>query len=271
MTHIQQEVPAEALDAKSTTGKMVAVTMGTNPDELGYLRESCRRNGLAEQYLELGVNQTWTGFGMRWRLIREWLEAEDIDDDTWVIFNDGYDTACQQPLERILEVLSGFDAGRLVVSSELYPWPEEVVQLAIDQFGPVDGSYKFPCAGQYAGTCASLRHLYETTDIEDGADDQAALLRYLLEHPDRVQFDTEHVLFQPNLYRLRDDIITEPRKKWSKTLNRDLEVREDPADGQEKFFHKDRKYAACFVHSNGCKYSIQRLLDRAGRPGWWPF
>jgi hypothetical protein len=25
------------------------------------------------------------------------------------------------------------------------------------------------------------------------------------------------------------------------------------------------------VHSNGCKYTIQRLLDRAGRPGWWPF
>ena len=106
-----------------------------------------------------------------------------------------------------------------------------MIPLAIEHFGPVDGRYRFPCAGQYAGTRTTLSHLYETTDIEDGADDQAALLRYLLEHPDRVHFDTEHVLFQPNLYRLRDDVITEPRKKWTKTLNGDLEVRENPVMG----------------------------------------
>ena len=250
---------------------MVAVTMGTSADELAYLRDSCIRSGLEDRYVELGVGQQWTGFGMRWRLIREWMESAEIEEDTWIIFNDGYDTACQQSLSMIQEVLSEFDPDRLVVSAELYPWPEEVIPLAIEHFGPIDGRYKFPCAGQYAGTRRALDHLYRTTEIKDDADDQATLLRYLIAHPQRVTFDTDHRLFQANLYRLRNDVIEEPAKKWTKTLNKDLEIRNDPSDSQKKFFHKGRDTAACFVHANGCKYTIERLRKRAEKPAWWPF
>ena len=95
MTQTRREDPTSSFSSKEVTGKVIALTMGTNPDELGYLRESCHRNGIAGRYFELGVNQAWTGFGMRWRLIHEWMEEADIDDDTWIIFNDGYDTSCQ--------------------------------------------------------------------------------------------------------------------------------------------------------------------------------
>ena len=251
--------------------RMVAVTSGTISEKLAYLRESCHRFGLEDHYVELGVGHEWTGYGMRWRLIREWMAAENLDDETWVVFSDGFDTACQQPHERILEVLSHFDPGRLVVSAELYPWPEDVFAAAQDRFGVVDGGYKFPCAGQYAGTRPALEHLYDTTGIQDGDNDQGVLVRYLMEHPDRVQLDVAHRLFLPNLYRLRNDVIQEPAKKWTKKLNRDYEVRVDPRDAQPKFFHKGHAEAACFVHSNGCRHSIERLKRRAARPAWWPF
>lgn len=271
MSLTDSRIELEPLEGRATQTGAFFAAVGTEPERMEYLRESCAAYGLSPWYVELGLELEWKGFGMKWRLMREWMERAPIDEDTWIIFNDGYDTACQQPLARIQEVLTSLDPDRLLVSAELYPWPQEVIPEALERVGPVDGTYKFPCSGQYAGTRQALRHLYDSSNVRDEDDDQMLLHRYCAKYPERIAFDSEHRLFHANIFRLRDDMIVEKKKKFEKTLNHELELRVDPIDSRKKFFRIDTGVAACFVHANGSRTGIGELHRERRRRRWLPW
>lgn len=261
--------------------KYYVVTVATDRSKLITLERSCQEGNVPLTIL--GLNQKWTGFGMRFRLIREWLlNNPQIGDDDYIIHTDAYDSALQRDDKVIKEALEKLNIGdKVLVSAEVYLWPPEIFEYkevfdsSFDDKYTGEGGYsymklryKYPCAGQYVAKKKSLIKMIETINMPDAADDQAALINYIVNHPDNIYLDYDTVLFQPNLFLLHDhETAFEPRgvivsqKKWHTYLNPHLYVFQDK-DGKYYFKNRLTGNGACFLHANGANNeAIEKLFE----------
>eukprot|EP00003_Mantamonas_plastica_P001453 TRINITY_DN11020_c0_g2_i3.p4 TRINITY_DN11020_c0_g2~~TRINITY_DN11020_c0_g2_i3.p4 ORF type:complete len:115 (+),score=24.61 TRINITY_DN11020_c0_g2_i3:736-1080(+) len=99
------------------------LTLATNlKPELERLKRSSERGGLSLEVMGLGME--WTGFGLKVRLLLEFLKEQDGDD--LIVFTDAYDVVNCDTAESIKEKFERFEAP-VVFSSERGCFPDPSV------------------------------------------------------------------------------------------------------------------------------------------------
>lgn len=237
------------------------VTVATDIKPSERILKSCQKNDIHLNIVGLG--QEWKGFGMRFRLLKDWLlKRTDIKDDDYIVHTDAYDTICQKNMKDLEETIKDLNIGnKFFASCEIYLWPPEIFkhkkyfeELANipKKHNPYD-IYKFPCAGQYCAKKKTLIKYYTEVYTTDKADDQASMIRYIVKNPDKTILDRKTRLFQPNLFRLTDDShahsIIQVNKKFKPVLNYHLYF--TPYRETIIIKNKITGNSACFLHANG--------------------
>lgn len=243
-------------------------TVSTDSVKVENLRLSCINNDI--NLIILGDGLRWTGFGMKLRLIRDWLYESGFPDTDIIIFTDAYDTVCQKNADELYSTITSLDIkDRLFCSAEVYLWPPEIFEYKKffdkliskkqnsggDAYYDVD--YKYPCAGQYLSTKKTMLAFIESVYTSDYMDDQEALIRYLVANPSLIYLDRTTQIFQPNLYLLinHDDAYfkaRDPAKKYSDILNAHLYI----TKYRNSYILKNKRThnSAFFLHANGTDF-----------------
>jgi hypothetical protein len=240
------------------------VSVATDRDKSRLLRNSCGANGL--QLIFLGEEELWSGFCMRFRLLKNWLlHSPQVSDTDIIIFSDAYDTYCQQPVSEVFSRFKSFQPNTIVVSAELYLWPPETFHLRahfdeIYEASPLrvrrgrfpNPPYRYPCAGQYAGTKRNLLRMLNSINFVDADDDQQKLIECIKNHPTWFTLDYRTSLFQPNMFTLQDhstSIIDPTKNKFRNVISDDLILRQEGV--RAVLFNVRTKSTPCFLHANG--------------------
>ena len=67
------------------------ITVATDIEPSERLLNSCQKNNIHLNIVGLG--EKWKGFGMRFRLLKDWLlKRTDIKDDDYIVHTDAYDS-----------------------------------------------------------------------------------------------------------------------------------------------------------------------------------
>jgi len=256
------------------------VSVATDEPRTRILRNSCGANGL--QLILLGLGNQWSGFCMRFRLLKNWLlHSPQVSDADVIICSDAYDTYCQQPVSEVLSRFKAFQPDTIVVSAELYLWPPATFHLRayfdeVYEASPhrVRGDrfpnppYRYPCAGQYAGTKRNLLRMINAINFVDADDDQQKLIECITKHPSWFTLDYRTSLFQPNMFTMQDHsttIIDPTKNKIRKVISDDLTLIRD--GGRTALFNMRTKSSPCFLHANASgptvEQTIQAHLDHA--------
>jgi len=231
---------------------MRVIAVGTDSSLVARLENSCRLYGVV--LTVLGTGEGWTGFGCKYRWVREHLRARPGPDDEIVVVLDGYDCLCQAEPSRIEEVCRRLCGGdTILVSTEIYSWPPEVEHLAQD-FEKLAGhrtskpnlvpSNVYPCAGQWAGTRSAVLRLVDRIHAggTDDFDDQGVLSRDILTFPAFYVMDYDCEVFQANIYY--------KTVKGTASFNRTLSVLRD-RKGRFALQQSAKGTLPCFLHCNG--------------------
>jgi GR25 family glycosyltransferase involved in LPS biosynthesis len=245
------------------------VAVSTDEEKTDFLLQSCTSNGCNLNIIGLG--EKWVGFGTKFRILRDWLiKREDIKDDDYIINTDAFDTVVQKNYDDIKQVVNDLDIGdKIFCSSEIYLWPPEIFEFKSffedltnkkkltggDEYYNME--YQYPCSGQYCAKKKTVLSFLNEMYTSEILDDQEAMIRYLVSHPDLIYLDRETKLFQPNLYLLNDhhDAYINARsinKTYSDTLNPHLYIIK--YKDKHIFKNKKTKNSACLLHANGTDY-----------------
>lgn len=175
--------------------KTKIVTVATRPDPgLDILIESMEKFGL--DYVVLGQNQQWKGFGTKIILLAKYL-AKISAEYTHVIFVDAYDVIFLSGIEEIEKHYVNNWSDKIVFSAELNCWP--CAELA-DQYPPSDSLWRYLNSGSYIAPISRLLDLFKTYPPTYEMDDQLYFTKILLDQQCSMLLDTECILFQTTAF-----------------------------------------------------------------------
>jgi len=213
------------------------ITLGSNEDEMKYLKESAQRNGVTIKFI---LCEKWNGYIDKITTMKEVIE--DIPDDDIVCFIDSYDVLLFTDEAEILSKFHSYDCD-LLLSSELNCYPGENMSrynevydnLAMDK----TTNFKYVNSGGYIGYKRALCELFKWKTVEEIIDiiqlggDQNYFTEYYLEFacvPEkRIKVDMFQRIFQSAYKLYFEDIEFKNGRVVNTVLN------ETP----------------CFVHFNG--------------------
>lgn len=210
--------------------------------ELEALSASCHRNGVGIHVL--GINNLWQGFGNKYLWTAEYLDLQRLPNDDVMVFIDAYDVLM---LANEREILQKFreSGARIIFSAEkiCYPDPE----LA-DRYPPSSTPFRFLNSGSVIGHVSDIRTMIRAIGLQTTDDDQLAMTRYFLSHPDAVDLDTQCTFFLP-LVGVSD-----------------VELSVDRNDGRVHLLATGQR--PCIIHGNGPSVVYLRELgERLGLAG----
>ena len=157
--------------------------------------ESKMQKILSDIDINIGKNVEWRGGtmqgpggGQKVNLMKKYLSS--IDEDTIVMFIDGYDTFISSNKETILERYLGFNKD-IVFSAEKVCWPDK----SLESLHPSSHTqYKYLNSGTYIGTVKALKTLF-AAPIEDHEDDQLYMQKAFLRNQKNIALDVESYIF----------------------------------------------------------------------------
>ena len=142
-------------------------------DGLKMLYESSLKYGIPLEYT--GLNEEWSsgnearldypGGGQKVNILKNTIK--DMEDDTLVVFTDGYDVIYNEGLNVIIEKFQKFNA-KVVFGAETVCWPEENLKEA---YAEVDSPLKYLNSGVIIGYVGELKRI-TNEDISNTDDDQ---------------------------------------------------------------------------------------------------
>ncbi len=192
--------------------------------------------------VNIGKNKEWRGGtmqgpggGQKVNLMKDYLST--LEEDTIVMFIDGYDTFISSTKEVILERYLGFNKD-IVFSAEKTCWPDKRLQELHPQ-SPTE--YRYLNSGTYIGTAKALKNLF-SAPIEDYEDDQLYMQKAFLNSQDNIALDVESYIF----FCLAG-------------AEKDIKI------GKNFIVNKATKCTTCVIHGNGgasTKESFENLYYR---------
>ncbi|MEM7193412.1 MAG: glycosyltransferase family 25 protein [Pseudomonadota bacterium] len=184
----------------------IVLTVASDPDKAALLTESLDR--FSVPYRVLGCGQSWrggdmtgTGGGQKINLLREALG--DLDDDTVVLFMDGYDTLVNANSASLLRMYARYDHD-IVFAAEKSCWPDG--SLA-SQYPESPTEYRYLNSGSFIGSAGALKKL-AAESIDDSEDDQLYFTRAFLSGDHDMAVDIGCNLFQTLSFSENDVILT---------------------------------------------------------------
>lgn len=178
--------------------------------------------------LNIGKNIIWRGGtmegpggGQKINLMKEYLST--VDEDTIVMFVDGYDTFIAASREEILSRYLGFNKD-IVFSAEKTCWPD---QSMAELHPSTHTEFKYLNSGTYIGRAGALKELF-SSDIQDYEDDQLYVQKAFLQNQSNIALDTESYIFM---------CLAKAEK--------DVKI------GKNFIVNKATKCTTCVIHGNG--------------------
>ena len=157
--------------------------------------ESKMQKILSDIDVNIGKGVEWRGGtmqgpggGQKVNLMKKYLST--INEDTIVMFMDGYDTFISSDKETILERYLGFNKD-IVFSAEKVCWPDRSLEAL---HPPSHTEYKYLNSGTYIGTAKALKTLF-SAPIEDHEDDQLYMQKAFLRNQNNIALDVESYIF----------------------------------------------------------------------------
>ena len=213
------------------------ITLGSNEDEMKYLKESAQRNGVNIRFI---LCDKWNGYIDKITTMMKTIQ--DIPDDDIICFIDAYDVLLFTNEEEILSKFYNYDCD-LLLSSELNCYPGENIlrynaiydKLGMDKMT----NFKYVNSGGYIGYKRALQELFDWKPVEEIIDiiqlggDQNYFTEYYLEYAcvteKRIKVDMFQRIFQ-SVYKIYFEDIEFKNGRVVNTI-----LKETP----------------CFVHFNG--------------------
>ena len=190
------------------------ITLGSNEDEMKYLKDSAQRNGVTIQFI---LCDKWNGYIDKITTMKDVVER--IPDDDIVCFIDAYDVLLLTNEEEILSKFHSYDCD-LLLSSELNCYPGENMprynevynHLAMEKMT----NFKYVNSGGYIGYKRALQKLFDWKPVEEIIDiiqlggDQNYFTEYYLEFAcvseKRIKIDMFQRIFQ-SVYKMHFEDI----------------------------------------------------------------
>lgn len=196
---------------KMEPAKKVAVfTVGTEEERLHLLYKTGNKFNI--KITNLGAGVEWkggdsnkAGCGHKLNLVK--TAIKDIEDDTIVLFVDGYDVIFNDNLDTIVNRFLEFDLDALF-GAEKVCWPDPSLTTFFDSHT----EYKHLNSGLYISYVKALKEIL-SGDIKDEEDDQLYLQRYYIAHKAgavgknlSIDLDKECYIFQ-NHGEAHEDVV----------------------------------------------------------------
>jgi len=175
------------------------ITVATEEtDGLARLRASAVKHSIKLEVL--GLDDLWTGGnlsrlenpggGQKINFVKRYIK--DLNNDTIVIFVDGYDVVFAGGLDAIMERYKS-SKHKALFTAEKTCWPDS--SLA-DKYPNVNSGYRFLNSGTYVAEVGELKKITEE-EIKDTDDDQLYLSLKFLSNSFDMGLDYKCKLFQP--------------------------------------------------------------------------
>jgi len=175
--------------------KTKIVTVATRPDPgLTMLIESMEKFGL--DYVVLGQDQQWKGFGTKIILLEKYLKSIDPE-YTHVVFVDAYDVALLSGMDEIEKQYTDSWPGKIVFSAELNCWP--CAELS-ERYPACDSLWRYLNSGSYMAPISGLLSLFSAYPPVFEMDDQLYFTKMLLGGESPIVLDTNCSLFQTTAF-----------------------------------------------------------------------
>jgi hypothetical protein len=185
------------------------ITLGSNEDEMKYLKESAKRNGVTIQFI---LCEKWNGYIDKITTMKQVIE--DIQDDDIVCFIDSYDVLLFTNVDEILSKFHSYDCD-LLLSSELNCYPGENMSRYNEVYNTLGlekmTNFKYVNSGGYIGYKRALQELFNWKPVEEIIDiiqlggDQNYFTEYYLEFAcvpkKNIKIDMFQCIFQ-SVYKL---------------------------------------------------------------------
>jgi hypothetical protein len=167
-------------------GKVKVITVATKAD--GYftaLRESCLRLGY--EFVVLGWQEKWKGFGWALRLVHDFLETLP-DKREVVIVVDAYDVVAVRPAR---DALRRFRALHTDILVSIENTEHNIFGVVVHdvKFGRCFGSSMN--TGLWMGYAGALTHMLASLPIEDSSDDQKLITQFCKRRASRHAIDVD--------------------------------------------------------------------------------
>lgn len=150
---------------------MIICCVATHSDRyFPSLQDSCKKNKCNLKVL--GWGEKWKGFGMKYRLMEEFVN--NIDNNEIIMFVDAYDVVILQD-SRIIE--NKFKSLNIPILFSIEPQPKSLIEhyLSKKQFSTCQN--QFLNSGTYMGYCYAIKKFLSEIRCEnDNCDDQINLL-----------------------------------------------------------------------------------------------
>lgn len=175
------------------------------------------------------------GGGQKVNLMKKYLAT--VEEDTIVMFIDGYDTFISASKEEILKRYLGFNKD-IVFSAEKVCWPDKGLEGLHPQSHT---EYRYLNSGTYIGTAKALKNLF-SAHIEDHEDDQLYMQKAFLNSQHNIALDVESYIF----FCLA-------------AAEKDIKI------GKNYIVNNATKCTTCVIHGNGgsaTKECFENLYDK---------
>lgn len=178
------------------------LTVSTN-DTDGYKRYMQSADAYKLPVKVLGMGEEWEGGDMNYKggghkvnLVRRALKQYQNDDNTIVMFTDGYDVILLGAQEDIIKNFKALNAS-IVFSAEAFCWPDESIA---NEYPKTESPYKYLNSGGYIGYASKLYSLLDKHKIKNKDDDQLYFTNLFLskdiQEKYKIRLDHKATIFQ---------------------------------------------------------------------------
>ncbi len=210
-----------------------------------YLIESVKKNH--NNLTILGLNMKWTGFNLKFNLMKEHLSK--LPEDDIVCFCDGYDVICVRDLNEMIDEFNRIKNKTKckVIASTDFCLGQYYIKFSIQFTGTLARNYIN--SGLYMGCVKDLKCMFNIISSygsEDNLDDQMLLNKFNQMNPGYIHIDKEtnifYTLFESNLLKYTID------KQFNKKCNVVKYIKYN--DNNIYSIHNTKPF---FIHAPGCE------------------
>jgi len=175
--------------------------------------------------------QSHCNFGIKLKLVREYIQNPDLKDDDILLFSDAFDILYIGNKDEIVKRYESFQTP-IVFGAETNCSPDPAVA---ERYPDRNRRFPYLNSGLYIGRVWAFRELHANYSYQDGDDDQRYWTAHFLARPDLIALDYNNVLFL-NCFSLNPDTIH---------MESDTLVRFEGAD--PLFLHFNGSAKDCFL------------------------
>ena len=189
--------------------KLHYITVATKPHPvLNNIQNKVNQNGETIHILgqEEGRNIGWNAngnFGLKLKLVQDFLKRKDIQESDLILFTDAYDVIYCGDFQTIIERYHMFDKP-IIFGAETTCSPDPNMK---PHYEFINTTFPFLNSGLYIGKVNALRSCLESYEYRDQHDDQLFWTYIFLKNKQHIQLDYQNELFL-NTYGIDIEDIT---------------------------------------------------------------